>query len=114
MREVLYNTAYKIIADYVFFLKCYSVKKIFEKVPKIISIYEGENGISAKNSLNIYKERRLILNERFSYCSFYKHQLLHKGKSLLLSVIPSLWIDILMKRERGSLTYKPLTQIIQQ
>jgi glycosyltransferase involved in cell wall biosynthesis len=115
IREVLYNTAYKIIADYDFFLKCYSAKKIFVEVPKIISIYEGENGISAKtnNSLNIHKEQCLILNKRFSYCSFYKQQLLLKGKKLLLSVIPSLWIDILMKREHGLLTHKPLTQITQ-
>lgn len=106
---------YRIIADYDFFLKCYNANRIFEEIPKIISIYDGENGISAllDNDLNIYRESCFILNERFSYCSFYKRQLFRKTKRLLTSIIPTLWIDILMKREQGQLKHRPLSQITQ-
>ena len=65
MRNRGYDEKYKILADYDFFLKCYRDGLIFEKVKKIISIYD-KTGFSAspKNYKRKYEERCLINNEK--------------------------------------------------
>lgn len=51
-----YDTSYRIIADNVWYKQLMELGAIFEYVPIQISIYEGYNGISAKNAVNFYKE----------------------------------------------------------
>ena len=57
MKQLLYDTSFKICADYHFFYKLYFVKKAkFKYLDDIISIYEAEQGLSAVNYLNLKKE----------------------------------------------------------
>lgn len=54
LKKTPYDTSYKIIADNIW----YNHLKINEKayIPVSVSVYEGYNGISAKNDVNFYRE----------------------------------------------------------
>lgn len=65
MRSRGYNENYKILSDYDFFHSCYREGRSFERVEKIISIYD-KTGFSAspKNYKQKYIERCLINNDK--------------------------------------------------
>lgn len=105
MRSWGYNEKYKILADYDFFYSCYRQGLRFEKVTKIISIYD-KTGFSAspKNYKRKYEERCLINNERPSGIKSF----LKVIQGYVSKYIPS------VTKKRGTLPlYQPLDTFIQ-
>lgn len=56
MREFMFDTKFKITADYNFFYKIYKLKYIFRCIDEIISTYEASDGVSSKQRALAYKE----------------------------------------------------------
>lgn len=67
LKTDLYDTKYKIIADNVWFKKHLNIDTIYEYIPINISVYEGYNGISAKNSIKFYKELSISNNTPINF-----------------------------------------------
>lgn len=81
MKEIKYDTTYKICADYNFFLDVYLKKYIFKKIDVIFSNYDL-NGFSNENALKTLKENRDISLKKnnFIYLKIYFYYMLLREK----------------------------------
>lgn len=84
-----YNIDYKILADYDFFYTCYRDNCVFEKVEKIVSIYDT-NGMSAnpKNKKQIFAETCAINEERMNSIKFFKYMVFSYIKQWIKVILP--------------------------
>lgn len=88
MKKILFDTNYKLAADYDFFVKCYLNGYKFKYVPKVISCY-AMGGISEKNTIEHLSEKIKI---RESY-DLEKYGLLKRSMMII-----NLYIRQVIKR----------------
>lgn len=60
--EIIFDINYKISSDYNQLYKIYNKykKNTFKYIPQIVSIFDGEYGLSSKNRLQLFKEQLII------------------------------------------------------
>lgn len=91
MKKYGFDTKYKICADKNFFYTIYQNKNKFEYVDVNISNYEGENGFSAVNAVNMFREIGRIENKdqtlswRINFTIF---KYIYFLKSYIKSILP--------------------------
>lgn len=78
-KDVLFNITYKISSDYCQLYKLYLKyqESSFKYIPQIISIFDGEFGISSTNRLQLYKEQLCIRSNNKNiiwYIDYIKYQ----------------------------------------
>ena len=56
MKQHPYDTSYRIIADNVWYEELLANNYLIKYIPIRIAVYEGYEGISARNAVNFYKE----------------------------------------------------------
>lgn len=90
MKQYMFNTDYKIAADYDLFLKLHKDKKIFHAMNIIIASYNRE-GISAQKSTLLYKETYLIKNGNQGKIStfYYIGLVIWQFKALIAAIFPA-------------------------
>lgn len=103
MREILYDTKYKIIADYAFFYKLWNEDYSFRLINKIVSIYDT-TGMSADSSRSkqIFRERCMIYGKKFSVISYWFKLFRQEIRKIVRNIIPTNIMDIIMKRPKDS------------
>lgn len=103
MRNSLYDESYKLIADYAFFYHCWKENRKFQRINKIIAIYDT-TGISAdkKRAWQIYEEGCKIQGKKTYKLEYKLKQWKNKLRKIIKSIIPSRLLDILMHRPQNS------------
>lgn len=114
MRERLYDTRFRIIADYDFFYKLWKDHKSFRRINKIVAIYDT-TGMSADRtrSIEMYKEKCMIHGEKFSMYAYHQKQLRQKVRCLLRMIIPARIMDVVIRRPKNSTMKIEIENIIQ-
>lgn len=101
-KKNLFDTSYKIVADYNFFYHCYFDDKCkFQYIPIVISDFWG-GGLSSTHYLRRSKEKLLIAKEDYSIFSLfllYFDYVKHKLKQMISVLIPH---QILIKHRINS------------
>jgi hypothetical protein len=99
-----FDLKYKICADYNFFYNTYQKGGIFFYEPMIISVFESENGISAKNVLESFKERIQIIGKENSVIWKIKFRLFQCRK-LLKNFIPNSLLILYRKKMNSDMLF---------
>lgn len=56
MKDALFDTTFRLVADYNFFYKCFNSGLIFQYIPISISIFDSTEGLTASNKKKMFKE----------------------------------------------------------
>lgn len=107
MKEIQFNTDYRIGADYDFFLKLFLQKRNFKKINRIITVF-GRDGVSSTNEYKKVEEMERIkrsygLSKRcsFRYC---KNMMLAIARQVVVDSTPetfSIWLKKVRRKKRG-------------
>lgn len=110
LKQIKYDTSFKIMADLNSFRKIYDMGYGFEYVPMVISTFEVTNGISSKKpfvSLNEICKINNISHFSFQYITMYAKALY---KMLLLKLLPSDVYNRIRYKKVGSVKkYQPIS-----
>ena len=103
MRNNLYNESYKLIADYAFFYHCWKGNRKFQRINKIVAIYDT-TGISSddKRTWQIYEEGCKIQGRKPNKREYKLKLWKNKFKKIVRDTVPSRLLDILMQRPQDS------------
>ena len=103
MRKIMYDTRYKIIADYAFFYKLWNEHYSFRLINKIVAIYDT-TGMSADSSRSkqIFSERCMIYGKEFSVISYWFKLFRQEIRKKVRDIIPTNIMDIIRRRPKDS------------
>ena len=98
MKSMLFDTSFKLCADYKFHYDLYMKGLKFQYIPLIIARYDAQNGVSSKQIPMMYKEYGRIQGKTNSLIWIFLYQYkiaLYKLKSFIKIFVP----DIILKRK---------------
>lgn len=118
LKENLFDTKYRIAADYNFFFKMFLSNKRFEFVDTIVAVFESSEGISSSAVIPTMKETAMVngsygtWNYRFSFLKAMARTLF---KQISLSILtPEKIVKIKMNKRNNNSEYIPLHSFLKQ
>lgn len=108
MKEYMFDTSFKVAADYNFFYNLFITDHKFYFVEVIVSVFEASNGISSKNEILTLKETSII-NGSYKSSSYYMKiisVILRSYIKRLISVInPKINLVVKRRKRNNNIEY---------
>ena len=108
MKEYMFDTSFKVAADYNFFYNLFITDHKFYFVEVIVSVFEASNGISSKNEILTLKETSIINGsyKSFSYYMKIISVILRSYIKRLISVInPKINLVVKRRKRNNNIEY---------